>query len=72
MGPPPGVRGMSSLPVGSVAPTHITTVLIEPAKNAYLPYDVSPDGERFIFILALPGEAVTPTVVTGWSVQLPR
>ena len=45
---------------------------IEPAKNAYLPYDASPDGERFIFISALPGEAITPTVVTGWSALLPR
>jgi len=50
----------------------ITLFSIEPGKNAFLPYDVTPDGERFIFISALPGEAITPTVVTGWSAQLPR
>jgi len=44
---------------------------IEPAKSAYLPYDVTADGERFIFISALPGEAITPTVMTGWSARLP-
>jgi len=52
--------------------TPIALFSVEPAESAYLPYDVSPDGERFLFIVALPGEATTPTVVTGWSAQLPR
>jgi dipeptidyl aminopeptidase/acylaminoacyl peptidase len=45
---------------------------VEPYKNAFLPYDVLPDGERFIVISALPGEATTPTVVTGWQESVPR
>jgi Tol biopolymer transport system component len=45
---------------------------IEPAETAFLPYDVSADGQRFIVISALPEEATTPTVVTGWSALLPR
>jgi dipeptidyl aminopeptidase/acylaminoacyl peptidase len=45
---------------------------IEPAESAILPYDITPDGERFIFIAALPGEAITPTVVTGWSAWLSK
>jgi serine/threonine protein kinase len=42
----------------------------EPAENAYLPYDVTSDGERFIVITPAPGETTTPTVATGWSAQL--
>ena len=45
---------------------------VEPYKNAFLPYDVRPDGERFIVISALPGEATTPTVVTGWQEAVSR
>lgn len=45
---------------------------IEPHMNAFVPYDVLPDGERFIVISALAGEATTPTVVTGWQESVPR
>ncbi|MEE9235038.1 MAG: protein kinase [Candidatus Acidoferrales bacterium] len=35
-------------------------------------YDVTADGHRFIVISAMPGTAVSPTVVLNWTAELPR
>ena len=39
---------------------------IETGTSAEVDYDVSPDGQRFIVNVAVPGAASGPTVLTDW------
>jgi serine/threonine protein kinase len=45
---------------------------IDTGPNTRVPYDVAPDGQRFIVISAIPGEIAPPTVVVDWTAELPR
>jgi serine/threonine protein kinase len=40
-------------------------------REAMMPYDVSPDGQRFIVISVIPEEVAPPTVVLDWTAELP-